>query len=242
MTVGPPPAPRVPVTSRAALPPLHPLGRGTLSRRLVVRVAAIVALVALVLGLVSTLAVRQIMIAQLDDQLDAALSREESSRDDKDEDDRDDHPVGVFLPGMRIGTIILESAGDNAWRISQVSEGTPNRLDESVARDLLQVPLDGEKHTITVGSLGAFRAEAIDSDRGQVVVADEAAAEGGFLLGGEQRKAIHRLDVVIQTPQRCRGREGQGGTGHGVKAPWFRECRAERPNAQAPPPILALSL
>ncbi|HSN43358.1 MAG TPA: HAMP domain-containing sensor histidine kinase [Propionibacteriaceae bacterium] len=171
MSATPSPAPGVPVTSRAALPPLHPLGRGTLSRRLVIRVAAIVALVALVLGLVSTLAVRQIMIAQLDDQLDAALSREESSRDDKYDDDRDDHPVGVFLPGMRIGTIILESAVDNAWRISQVSEGTPNRLDESVARDLLQVPLDGEKHTITVGSLGTFRAEAIDSDRGQVVVA-----------------------------------------------------------------------
>lgn len=172
MSVAPPPAPGQPPATHAALPPLSPLGKGTLGRRLVIRVAAIVALVALVLGMISTLAVRQIMIAQLDDQLDAALNREVKGRDDFfDDDDKDDHPLGVFLPGMRIGTIILESAGGNAWRISQVSEGTPSRLDESVALALLAVPQDGEKHTVAVGSLGTFRAEAVDNDRGQVVVA-----------------------------------------------------------------------
>ena len=155
-----------------SLPPLSPLGRGTLGRRLVIRVAAIVALVALLLGLLSTLAARQIMIAQLDDQLDAALSREaKSSDDDRIDDDRGVHPTGVFLPGMPIGTIVLEKAGDNAWRISQVSERAPNKLDESVALDLIAVPVDGEKHTIVVGSLGTFRAEAFDDNLGHVVVA-----------------------------------------------------------------------
>ena len=65
----------------------------------------------------------------------------------------------------------------------------------------------------------------------EVVVAGQPAAELDLLLGGEQRKAVHRLDVVIQAAQRGRGREGQRGSGHGVRLLRRRaECGA-RPSA-----------
>jgi two-component system OmpR family sensor kinase len=51
------------------------MGRGTLARRLVLQVAALVALVAVGLGLLSTLAVRQLMLKQLDQQVAGAANR-----------------------------------------------------------------------------------------------------------------------------------------------------------------------
>ena len=50
--------------------------------------------------------------------------------------------------------------------------------------------------------------------RVKVVVADEAAPERELLLGGQQRKAVHGLDVLIQIAQGRGRRERQGGTGH----------------------------
>ncbi len=50
--------------------------------------------------------------------------------------------------------------------------------------------------------------------RFQIVVALQLAAELGLLLSGQQRETVHRLDIVIQTPQRSRGRESQRVRGH----------------------------
>jgi hypothetical protein len=60
----------------------------------------------------------------------------------------------------------------------------------------------------------------------KVVVADQPAAELDLLLGSKQGKAIYRLDVLVEAPQRCRGGHCQRGTGHVHRSP--RRRRAAR--------------
>ena len=66
----------------------------------------------------------------------------------------------------------------------------------------------------------------------EVVVAHQAAAELDLLLGGEQRKAIHRLDVLVQAPQRGGGGQSQRSTGHGLASP---RGRLRRRSIRPPP-------
>ena len=88
-----PTAPATPPSpARSVLPTM---GRGTLSRQLVLRVAGLVAAVALLLSLVSTFAVRQIMMNQLDDQLSSALTTQDKGPGGSD----DNHPRGISVPG-----------------------------------------------------------------------------------------------------------------------------------------------
>lgn len=59
----------------SALPTPTPMGRGTLSRQLVVRVTALVALLTIVLGVFTSLASYQILQRELDEQLQQAAGR-----------------------------------------------------------------------------------------------------------------------------------------------------------------------
>ena len=69
----------VPVPAPGAERPA-PLGRGTLGRQLVIRVTALVALAAILLGGTTALATRQLLIGQLDKQINAALTRQQQFR------------------------------------------------------------------------------------------------------------------------------------------------------------------
>lgn len=64
----------LPVPVKTAAP--SPMGKGTLSRQLVVRTTALVALVTVALSLFTALASFQILQRQLDDRLEAAISRQ----------------------------------------------------------------------------------------------------------------------------------------------------------------------
>ena len=67
---------RPPGTGPAAPPPPPaPLAHGTMSRRLVLRMTALVALVAIFLSTLTALAMRQILVSQLDTQLQATAAR-----------------------------------------------------------------------------------------------------------------------------------------------------------------------
>jgi two-component system, OmpR family, sensor kinase len=57
-----------------------PFARGTLGRKLLVRVLALVAAAAVLLSLFTTLATRQLLLGQLDRQLDSALARQQQFR------------------------------------------------------------------------------------------------------------------------------------------------------------------
>ena len=61
----------------------------------------------------------------------------------------------------------------------------------------------------------------------KVGVADKATPKRKLLLGGQQRKAVHCLDVLIQIAQRCGGWERQRGTGH-RHFPWLGRSGVSR--------------
>ena len=80
VTPQPPPVgaaapPPPPPTTTAPVPRPTPLARGTMSRRLVLRMTALVALVAIFLSTLTALAMRQILVSQLDSQLQATAAR-----------------------------------------------------------------------------------------------------------------------------------------------------------------------
>ena len=80
VTPQPPPVgaaapPPPPPTTSAPVPRPTPLARGTMSRRLVLRMTALVALVAIFLSTLTALAMRQILVSQLDSQLQATAAR-----------------------------------------------------------------------------------------------------------------------------------------------------------------------
>jgi two-component system, OmpR family, sensor kinase len=106
------------------MPPPAPMGKGTLSRQLVVRVTALVALLTVVLGLFTTLASFQILQRELDGRLETAISRR--------------YPEGTHGPGDPTGSGVIRidtvdgqlsptsSLPVNAQAITQLLALTPN--------------------------------------------------------------------------------------------------------------------
>jgi len=63
------------VSSETPTTPVDPFRRGTLARRLLLRVVALVALAAVLLSALTTLATEQLLVSQVDQQLDAVTDR-----------------------------------------------------------------------------------------------------------------------------------------------------------------------
>lgn len=158
-----PTAPATPQSpARSVLPTM---GRGTLSRQLVLRVAGLVAAVALLLSLVSTFAVRQIMMNQLDDQLSSALTTQDKGPGGSD----DNHPRGISVPGLPSGTVVVVR-NDYGTRIGMVGSGEVVELGKTQAATLLSIAAD-KKQTVDVPELGQFRAQRVERGTETDVVA-----------------------------------------------------------------------
>ncbi|MFV0428931.1 MAG: sensor histidine kinase [Arachnia sp.] len=150
---------------------------GTLSAQLAGRVTIIVALVTLALSVTSILATRSVLMGQLDQALDQALTRQGDARgghdedDDDDDLDDDDRAPGVALPGMSVGTVIVSQLDNGRTLIGEVADGKLARPDEAVVAALLTTPPDGEKHTITVTPGHSYRVKVRSDASGRVIVA-----------------------------------------------------------------------
>src|SRR3712207_699066 len=90
---------------RPASPPA-PLGRGTLGRQLLIRVVALVAAAAVLLSLLTTLAVRQLLVGEVDQQLNAVIDR--MRRDSNDRPVGREGRRGLLQPGQPIGTLYAD--------------------------------------------------------------------------------------------------------------------------------------
>nr|WP_294695419.1 HAMP domain-containing sensor histidine kinase [uncultured Friedmanniella sp.] len=173
-TAGPPPVPASPGEQPA------PLGRGTLGRQLVIRVTALVALAAILLGGATALATRQLLINQLDRQIDAALNRQQQFRTGGhgswDPSDQGRPPGGVRVPGQQIGTLAAEFVFGEEPSIgvlrSDDADLTLDRRRYAALVDQLQaVPVDGEQVSVRLTEpLGRYRLVAQQRSYGTVVV------------------------------------------------------------------------
>jgi two-component system, OmpR family, sensor kinase len=155
-----------------------PFARGTLGRKLLVRVLALVAAAAVLLSLFTTLATRQLLLGQLDRQLDSALARQQQFRSGgggPSDLGRGPPPGGIRVPGQQIGTLAAEFT-DGRVRIGILQN---NRADVELPADewnelvaqLRSVPVDGERVSLNLAAgLGRYRLIAQSRDYGSVVI------------------------------------------------------------------------
>ncbi|MEL4357735.1 sensor histidine kinase [Luteococcus sp. H154] len=121
----------MPASRSEALAPmdLNPMGKGTLSRKLVLRVAGLVMLLALLLGTASTVAVRHQLIANVDAKLATAMQSPDRYYDTDRKNFGDRMP-----PGTEVGQIIMmvSPSGDQGRILIDDSE----QLATTVAQQL----------------------------------------------------------------------------------------------------------
>ena len=155
--------------------------RWTLRRRLVVVVVALVAVVAAAMGTLSTLALQDSLVTQLDEKLTAAHRRAaDFPREGSMQPGEVFAPpagTGDFRPGQDAGTVNVEQPAGvdpddlTVFQAGYVDDdGTPTALTEAQTEQLLAVPTDGDAHTISVTGLGSFRAVSSVDGEGTTTV------------------------------------------------------------------------
>ena len=147
--------PAVPIPPQAPSPAaVRPLAKGTLGRRLVLRVAALVALVAVGLSTVVALGVYNIQINQMDGRLDGAIHRMTGGPG---------QGSGPGFGGQEIGTIFASQTGDliTGWILVDRASTTgvrPASLSVEAAQQLAALQLSsGAKTTIHLADYGLYR-------------------------------------------------------------------------------------
>jgi two-component system, OmpR family, sensor kinase len=160
------------------LTPPAPFARGTLTRQLLLRVVALVAAAAVLLGLLTTLATRTLLLNQLDRQLDATLSRQQKYRtgaSDADYPNREP-PGGIRVPGQQEGTLAAEFINSSPPRIgvlqaNKADIALPNAEFQQLVAQLQSVPVDGQPVSRWLaGDLGHYRLVAKERSYGVVVI------------------------------------------------------------------------
>jgi two-component system OmpR family sensor kinase len=145
---------------------MRPRGTWSLRRRLVVGILALLAVVSVVVGVASVLALRQSLVARLDDQVLDAVNRSGGPGFGGPQGGED-------LPGNRTGTLVVSA--DRAEYAAD--DGTVVLTDDQVAtlRTLALEP--GEIVTVDLGDLGEFRVAAKTPPGGGTVIAGLPTAE-----------------------------------------------------------------
>ncbi|GAA5161591.1 MULTISPECIES: sensor histidine kinase [Amycolatopsis] len=173
----------------------------SLRGKLIAQLIALLAVVCLVVGLVTELALRGFLISQLDDRLAAASER--GSRPPP--AGTPSFPVGqhppdaLRVPGQGIGTLSVLVGLDGVIR-SGVLRGvapTPENpfpsdpVPEDGLRVLLALPPDGQRHSVDLGELGEYRVVSVHNAYGAVLItglplSDVTATlwQLGFIFGG----------------------------------------------------------
>jgi two-component system OmpR family sensor kinase len=144
----------------------------SLASRLVVTTVGLVLLVSVLIGTVTTLAMRSYLTDQLDRQVSATLARAEFSRDDLVGGPVGPGPVIRQAQGGDDGTLMaLHYADYQPWWIGSVTTQqasghvTGGALTSAVVAQLRQVPADGRPHTVHLDGLGSYRV-MVDVDGG----------------------------------------------------------------------------
>ncbi|MDN5803746.1 MAG: two-component sensor histidine kinase, partial [Microlunatus sp.] len=108
-------------------------GRGSLTRRLVLRVVVLVALIAALLSLFTALATRALLTDQVDDQLAAAQGRVMRGDARLSYGGPGEPPPGIDLPGQPVGTLLIVYVGGQAARGSVLAESRRQARPTSVS-------------------------------------------------------------------------------------------------------------
>ena len=158
--------------------------RGTLARKLLLRVVALVAAAAVLLSVLTTLAVRQLLVGQVDQQLNAVIDR--LRRDD----DRRGPRGGLLEPGQPIGTLYSAYISDGSSHSSGrlVERGQRPELTSRAIEQLRTVPVDGTATTVTVDGVGRYRVVAYPA-----TIIGQGERQAGTVVVGLPLAQVDRL-------------------------------------------------
>ena len=159
--------------------------RWTLRRRLVVVLVSLVAVVAVAMGTVTTLALRGSLVSQIDAQLTAANLRAEHAPQRvagfskttgqgvaPAPDDIPGAPPGGRMFGQAVGTVNVFAPADGTPALSSYvdeSGEVRTQLGTAVTTALLGLPHDGLPRDVSLAGLGDYRAVAVETGDGDVV-------------------------------------------------------------------------
>ena len=139
-----------------------PIGPGTLGRRLVIQVAATVAIVAALIAIVSFAAMRQIVVQRTDSQLGDILERQLSAPYDS-SGTRGPRGSGGLLPGMPVGGIIVEQTAGTEVGAVLTRVGWA-MLSDDVVDHIIESAKSTRRTTVDVPTLGKYRFQATDTN------------------------------------------------------------------------------
>ena len=142
----------------------------SLRRRLVLSVVALLALVSIGIGGLTTVALRHFLIGQVDNQLTGDQRREEHRPSPFDLPQR---PEGVeqlrLSPGLPPDSIGVKIADGQVLALKQTTQ-TPATVPAGEVTALTRLPTDGQPRTVDLGDRGDYRAVARQVDDGDILV------------------------------------------------------------------------
>ncbi|WP_375433451.1 sensor histidine kinase [uncultured Friedmanniella sp.] len=171
-------------------PPPNPLGKGTLGRRLVLQVTALVALVAILLSAATLLTTRTLLMDQLNDQLNSVTTRQRG------DNGRRGPSQGLVQYGQPISTISVAVTTDLTVLDSGIlTESGPADLPVGVAARFAQVPANQAKSTIQVPGLGRYRVTAYPATL--ISSPTQQGQPGVVIVGVAQNQVDHTLAQLL---------------------------------------------
>ncbi len=133
-----------------------PIGPGTLGRRLVVQVAATVAVVAALISMISFVAMREVVVQRTDSQLQDVLQRQPSAPYDS---SYTHGPRGCGgLPGLPVNSIIIEETPYTRVGAILTRSGC-TALPDGVIQEINE-HIEATRTTVTVPGMGSYRFQA----------------------------------------------------------------------------------
>ncbi len=147
----------------------------SLTSRLVLTAVSLVALVSLLVGTTTTLAMRNYLYDQLDQDVSAALGRASHARTEEERTppplDPDDDGDGLRdIRGQGFGTLTAVLPADGSAGFGGILTSSPDkRLSTEAIDELGGVPTDGHFHTVDLPGVGEDRVSAVDTQGGVVV-------------------------------------------------------------------------
>ncbi|CAA9297150.1 MAG: Two-component system sensor histidine kinase, partial [uncultured Friedmanniella sp.] len=181
MSTAPGPAPADPAPQGTSGGPPAPLGRGTLGRRLVIRVTALVALAAVLLSLATALATRGLLLQQVDQQVNAVVAGQRDGPQSGRPGDKDD----IVQVGNPRDTIIAAFAEDGTVldsRILRRGYGEPPPLSAAADASLAALPVTAAKRSVDVEGLGHYRVATYGVEY-QLTNGDGEVLQGRVVVG-----------------------------------------------------------
>ena len=162
------------------------------ARKLLLRVLALVAAAAVLLSLLTTLAVRQLLVGQVDQQLKAVIDR--MRRDGDSGPDGRPGRRGLLQPGQPIGTLYaayaLDGSSVETGRLAERGQSPP--LSATAIDQLRAVPVDGTRTSVDLDELGRYRVVGYP-----VTINQPGSSQPGTVVVGVPLAQVDRLLIQL---------------------------------------------